>query len=65
MKYRIVLIVVLFLLPILCQAQEIKLPVFFLYYDCGLGSEEITPEEGEEEEIEASSQRHKLLKPSA
>ena len=60
MKYRIVLIVVLILLAILCPAQEIKLPVFFLYYDCGLGSEEITPEEGEEEEIEASSQRHKV-----
>ena len=60
MKYRIVLIVVLILLPLLCSAQEIKLPVFFLYYDCGLGSEEITPEQGEEEEIEASSQRHKV-----
>jgi len=60
MKYPIVLIIVLILLPILCPAQEMKLPVFFLYYDCGLGSEEIEPEEGEEEEIEASSQRHKV-----
>ena len=60
MKYRIVLIVVMILLPLLCPAQEIKLPVFFLYYDCGLGSEEITPEEAEEEQIEASSQRHKV-----
>jgi len=60
MKYRIVLIVVMILLPLLCLAQEMKLPVFFLYYDAGLGSEEIEPEEGEEEEIEASSQRHKV-----
>jgi len=60
MKYRIVLIVVMILLPLLCTAQEIKLPVFFLYYDCGLGSEEITPEEGEEEVIEPYSQRHKV-----
>jgi hypothetical protein len=60
MKYRIVLIVVLFLLPLLCLAQEIKLPVFFLYYDGGFGSKEIKPVEGEEEEIEASSQRHKV-----
>lgn len=58
MKYRIVLIAVLILLPLICPAQGIKLPVFFLYYDCGLGSEEIEPEEGEEEGIEASSQRH-------
>ncbi len=50
----------LFLLPFLCPAQEIKLPVFFLRYDGGLGSEEIEPEEGEEEEIEPSSQRHKV-----
>jgi len=50
MKWRIALIVVLILLPLLCPAQEIKLPVFFLRYDGGLGSEEIEPEEGEEEE---------------
>ncbi len=31
-----------------------------MLYDAGLGSEEITPEQGEEEEIEASSQRHKV-----
>ncbi|KKK86502.1 hypothetical protein LCGC14_2762580, partial [marine sediment metagenome] len=54
MKYHIVLIVVMILLPLLCPAQEIKLPVFFLYYDAGLGSEEITPEEGEEEEVQKS-----------
>ena len=60
MKYRIVLIAVLILLPLICPAQEIKLPVFFLYYDGGLGSEEIEPEDGEEEKIEASSQRHKV-----
>lgn len=46
------------LLTILCQAQEIKLPVFFLRYDGGVGSEELEPEEGEEEEVEPSSQRH-------
>ena len=48
------------LLTILCQAQEIKLPVFFLRYDGGVGSEELEPEEGEEEEVEPSSQRHKI-----
>jgi len=48
------------LLTILCQAQEIKLPVFFLRYDGGVGSEEMEPEEGEEEEVEPSSQRHKV-----
>ncbi len=48
------------LLTILCQAQEIKLPVFFLRYDGGVGSEELEPEEGEEEEVEPSSQRHKV-----
>ena len=57
MKYRIVLIVGLILLPLICPAQEIKLPVFFLRYDGGLGSEEIV---SEEEEIEPSSQRHKI-----
>jgi len=45
----------LLLLPFLCPAQEIKLPVFFLRYDGGLGSEEIETEEREEEEIEPSS----------
>lgn len=48
------------LLTVLCSAQEIKLPVFFLRYDGGVGSEEIEPEEGEEEEVEPSSQRHKI-----
>ena len=48
------------LLTVLCSAQEIKLPVFFLRYDGGVGSEEMEPEEGEEEEVEPSSQRHKV-----
>ncbi len=48
------------LLTVLCQAQEIKLPVFFLRYDGGVGSEEIETEEGEEEEVEPSSQRHRV-----
>ncbi|MBA7685330.1 hypothetical protein ES703_93749 [subsurface metagenome] len=60
MKRSIALIVVLILLPLLYTAQEIKLPVFFLRYDGRLGSEEIEPEEREEEEIEPSSQRHKV-----
>ena len=59
-KHIPVIAALLLLLPLICPAQEMKLPVFFLYYDCGLGSEEIMPEEGEEEEIEASSQRHKV-----
>jgi len=50
----------LFLLPLLCPAQDMKLPVFFLRYDGGVGSEEIEPEEIEEEQLEPSSQRHKL-----
>lgn len=49
MRQCIAFPVVLLLLPFLCPAQEIKLPVFFLRYDGGLGSEEIEP----------SSQRHK------
>lgn len=61
MRPRVVIITVLLLLPLFCSAQEIKLPVFFLRYDGGLGSEEIEPEEGEEEEIEPSSQRHKVI----
>lgn len=54
------LIPVFVLLSVLCSAQEIKLPVFFLRYDGGVGSEEIEPEESEEEEVEPSSQRHKI-----
>jgi len=34
--------------------------VFFLRYDGGAGSEEIEPEDIEEEQLEPSSQRHKL-----
>ncbi len=52
--------VVLFLLPFACPAQEMKLPVFFLRYDGGLGSERIEPEDVEEELFEPSSQRHKV-----
>ena len=47
-------------LAVLCSAQEIKLPVFFLRYDGGVGSEEMAPAEGEEEELEPYSQRHKV-----
>ena len=54
------LIPVFVLLSVLCSAQEIKLPVFFLRYDGGVGSEEIEPEESEEKEVEPSSQRHKI-----
>src|SRR5512136_2918587 len=52
--------VVLFLLPLVCPAQDMKLPVFFLRYDGGVGSERIEPEDVEEELFEASSQRHKV-----
>jgi hypothetical protein len=52
--------VVLFLLPPACRAQEMKLPVFFLRYDGGVGAERIEPEDVEEELFEASSQRHKV-----
>ncbi len=37
-------------------AQEIKLPVFFLKYDAGIGSEE----NEEEQEVETSSHRHQV-----
>ena len=50
----------LFLLPLLAPAQDLKLPVFFLRYDGGVGSEQIQPEDVEEEQLEPSSQRHKL-----
>ena len=52
--------VVLFLLALVCPAQDMKLPVFFLRYDGGVGSERIEPEDVEEELFEASSQRHKV-----
>ena len=52
--------VVLFLLALVCPAQDLKLPVFFLRYDGGVGSERIQPEDVEEELFEASSQRHKV-----
>jgi len=48
------------LLPLAAGAQETKLPVFFLRYEGGAGSEEIEAEEVEEEQVEPSSQRHKL-----
>ncbi len=48
------------LLPLLAPAQDMKFPVFFLRYDGGVGSEEIEPEEIEEEQLEPSSQRHKV-----
>jgi hypothetical protein len=50
----------LLLLPLLAPAQDLKLPVFFLRYDGGVGSEQIEPEDVEEEQLEPSSQRHKL-----
>jgi len=50
----------LFLLPFQASAQDLKLPVFFLRYDGGVGSEQIEPEDVEEEQLEPSSQRHKL-----
>ncbi len=59
-KCILVITILLFFLPLICTAQEIKLPVFSLRYDSGLGSEEIEPEEGEEEELDPSSQRHKV-----
>ena len=52
--------VVLFLLALVCPAQDLKLPVFFLRYDGGVGSEQIQPEDVEEEQLEPSSQRHKV-----
>src|SRR4030042_5338775 len=50
----------LFLLPLLAPAQDLKRPVFFLRYEGGVGSEQIQPEDVEEEQLEPSSQRHKL-----
>jgi hypothetical protein len=49
-----------FILPLFCSAQEIQLPVFYLKYGGGLGSEEIEHEDEVGEEIEPSSQRHKV-----
>lgn len=59
MRTRLIGVLAL-LLPVLCPAQEPKLPVFFLRYDGGLGMEEIQPEQVEEEQVETESQRHKL-----
>jgi hypothetical protein len=50
----------LFLLSFQASAQDPKLPVFFLRYDGGVGSERIEPEDIEEERLEPSSQRHKV-----
>ena len=61
MKARVAVICIsLLLLPLLAPAQDMKLPVFFLRYDGGVGSEEIEPEDVEEEQLEPSSQRHKV-----
>jgi len=60
MKRTFSWIPVFVLLSVLCSAQEIKLPVFFLRYDGGVGSEEMATEEGEEEQLEPYSQRHKV-----
>ena len=57
MKKRLLFITILLLSTFICPAERPELPVFFLRYDGGLGSEEIETEEGEEE-IEPSSQRH-------
>ena len=55
MNARVAVIgVSLLLLPLLCLAQDMKLPVFFLRYDGGVGSEEIEPEDIEEEQLEPS-----------
>jgi hypothetical protein len=50
----------LLLAPLAAVAQDMKLPVFFLRYDGGVGSEEIQPEDVEEEQLEATSHRHKV-----
>lgn len=50
----------LLLLALPGAGQEVKLPVFFLRYDGGLGYEEIAAAEGEDEEIEPYSQRHRV-----
>jgi hypothetical protein len=61
MNARLAAIAVIALaVPLLCPAQEPKLPVFFLRYDGGVGSEQIEPEDVEEEMLEPSSQRHKV-----
>jgi hypothetical protein len=61
MNARVALFGVLVCLsPLPAAAQEVQLPVFFLRYDGGVGSEEIEPEEAEEEQMEPSSQRHKV-----
>ena len=52
---------VLLLLPFLAFAQGIRLPVFFLRYEGGVGSEELEPEEAEDEQLEPSSQRHAVV----
>lgn len=60
MSARIGPIALLLLVPLFCPAQEMKLPVFFLRYEGGVGFEEIEPEEIEEEQVETSSQRHRV-----
>jgi hypothetical protein len=50
----------LLLAPPAANAQELRLPVFFLRYDGGVGSERLEPEDVEEELFEPSSQRHRV-----
>jgi hypothetical protein len=63
-SFTAVLLPLLLLLPPrLCPAQEMKLPVFTLRYEGGVGSEEVDPGEGigegnNEGELEPSSRRH-------
>ncbi len=54
-KHITVIAVFLLILPLLGPAQGSNFPVFFLRYDGGLGSEEIEPEEGEEQGIKKPS----------
>ncbi len=58
-----VAVTVLLVLPLLSFAQDTRFPVFFLRYEGGLGSEELEPEDIEEEEVllEPTSQRHKVV----
>ncbi len=54
----VALLPLLLLPPLFCPAQEMKLPVFTLRYEGGVGSVEAEPGEGEAEELEPSSRRH-------
>jgi len=58
MKSLILALALLLLLAVVGSAEDVKLPVFFLRYEGGIGTEEIEPEEPAEELLMPSARRN-------